>query len=114
MWDKVGVTRDENKLRDAQREIVALRDGLGTVSSGDYRQLFQAVKLANMLTVAEMVCKAALMRTKSRGAHYRADYEKEDDRQWLKTIEISCQSSKMTLRATPVKGAFDSNASYGL
>jgi len=43
-----------------------------------------------MLTVGEMVCKAALMRTESRGAHYRADYQEEDDSQRLKAIEISC------------------------
>ena len=65
--------------------------------------MYQAIKLANMLTVSEMVCRAALTRTESRGAHYRADYP-EEDRQWLKVIEISCQSGEMALKAISVKG----------
>jgi len=99
MWDKVGVIRDRQNLEDAQKEILALREQLAAVSLTSHRQLPQAVKLANMLTVSEMVCRAALMRTESRGAHYRTDYPEEDDEQWLKTIEISCRSGKMVLRA---------------
>jgi succinate dehydrogenase/fumarate reductase flavoprotein subunit len=106
MWDKVGVIRDGKDLQDAQKEIAALRDELGAISPTQDSQPFQAVKLANMLTVAEMVCRAALMRTETRGAHYRADYEKEDDRQWLKTIEISCRGGNMTLRVIPVESAY--------
>ena len=102
MWDKVGVIRDRQNLEDAQKEILALREQLAAVSLTSHRQLPQAVKLANMLTVSEMVCRAALMRTESRGAHYRTDYPEEDDEQWLKTIEISCRSGKMVLMAITV------------
>ena len=102
MWDKVGVIRDRQNLEDAQKEIPALREQLNAVCLTDHRQLSQAIKLANMLTVSEMVCRAALMRTESRGAHYRTDYPGEDDEQWLKTIEISCRSGEMVLRAIPV------------
>jgi len=105
VWYKVGVIRDKKSLHDAHLDIVALKDELASVSLTHDRQLSQAVKLANMLTVGEMVCKAALMRTESRGAHYRADYQEEDDSQRLKAIEISCQSGKMTPRAFPIEGA---------
>jgi succinate dehydrogenase/fumarate reductase flavoprotein subunit len=101
MWDKVGVIRDGKNLEAAQSEITAIREQLKTLSLTDYRQLPQAVKLANMLTVSEMVCRAALMRTESRGAHYRTDYPEEDDEQWLKVVEISCQSGEMTPRIMP-------------
>ncbi len=104
MWDKVGIIRDGGDLEDARREILALREQLRTVPPANYRQLSQTVKLANMLTVAEMVCRAALTRTESRGAHYRTDYPEEDNEQWLKTIEISRQGGQMTLRAIPVNG----------
>ncbi len=101
MWDKVGAIRNQESLEAAQKEILALREQLRTVSLADYRQLSQAAKLANMLTVSEMVCRAALMRTESRGAHYRPDCPEEDNEQWLKTIEISYQDGKMRLRAIP-------------
>ena len=102
MWDKVGVIRDRQSLEDAQQEILTLREQLAAVSLADHRQLSQAIKLANMLTVSEMVCRTALMRTESRGSHYRTDYPEEDSEQWLKAIEISCQSGKMVLKTVPV------------
>lgn len=102
MWEKVGVIRDMENLEVAQKEIAVLREQLTAISLVDNRQLPQAIKLANMLTVSEMVCSAALMRTESRGAHYRSDYPKEDNEQWLKTIAISCQSGEMALTVIPV------------
>jgi succinate dehydrogenase / fumarate reductase flavoprotein subunit len=43
----------------------------------------------NLLDNAFMVAKAALNRTESRGAHFRTDYPKRDDENWLKhTIVI--------------------------
>jgi len=105
MWHKVGVIRSGTDLEDAQREVAALRDQLRAVSPADYRQLSQAIKLGNMLTVAEMVCRAALTRAESRGAHYRTDYPEQNDTQWLKTIEIHCHSGEMKLRTIPVNGS---------
>jgi len=79
-----------------------VREQLRRVSVPDYRQLSQAIKLANMLIVSEMVGRAALERTESRGAHYRTDHPEENNEQWLKNIEISNESGGMTLRVIPV------------
>jgi succinate dehydrogenase/fumarate reductase flavoprotein subunit len=102
MWDKVAVIRDSKSLEDAQREILALREQLTAMSLTDYKQLSQSIKLANMLTVSEMICRAALLRTESRGTHYRADYPEEDNMQWLKKIEICRQNGEMTFSVTPI------------
>jgi len=107
MWHKVGVIRSSKSLEHARREIIALRDQLRAVSPSDYRQLVQVIKLSNMLTVSEMVCRAALARTESRGAHYRIDYPNQDDGRWLKTIEISCHGGEMSLGAVPVNDSPD-------
>lgn len=98
VWDKIGVIRDKHNLKDAQKEVLALKEQLIEVSLTDHRQLCHAIKLANMLTVSEMVCRAALMRTESRGSHHRSDYPEEDNEQWLKTIEISRPSSEIILK----------------
>ncbi len=105
MWDKVGVIRDEKGLTAALRETLSLREQLNTVSLPSYKQLSQAVKLANMLAVSEMVCRAALKRTESRGSHYRRDYPEENNPQWVKNIEISRQNGNMSLKVIPVEGA---------
>ena len=56
------------------------------------------LEVQNMLISAEMVCRAALLRTESRGAHYRSDYPEENDDQWLKNIIISKNDSGMEMR----------------
>ncbi len=43
------------------------------------------MELRNMLLVGQLICEAALMRTESRGAHYREDYPAASER-WVKHI----------------------------
>lgn len=45
-------------------------------------------EFANMLTLAELVIKSALMRTESRGAHYRTDYPETDDINFKKNTVV--------------------------
>ena len=102
MWERVGVIRDGQNLQKALGEIGALREQLRAAALADHRALYQAAKLSAALTAAEMVCRAALMRTESRGAHYRSDCPDEDDGHWLKNIEIRHQNDEMALEAVPV------------
>ncbi|OYT51628.1 hypothetical protein B6U66_03605 [Candidatus Bathyarchaeota archaeon ex4484_135] len=46
--------------------------------------LVHALELDFMLDVAEVIIVSALARTESRGAHYRLDYPRRDDENWLK------------------------------
>jgi succinate dehydrogenase / fumarate reductase, flavoprotein subunit len=47
-------------------------------------ELQEALELNNMLRVAEVIVYSALMRTESRGAHFRSDYPQRNDAEWLK------------------------------
>jgi succinate dehydrogenase / fumarate reductase flavoprotein subunit len=47
-------------------------------------ELVEAVELGFLLDCAEATIHGALARTESRGGHYRLDYEKRDDENWLK------------------------------
>ena len=40
-------------------------------------------ELQNMLLIAKLIQKAALARNESRGVHYRKDYPKQNDIEWL-------------------------------
>ena len=55
-----------------------------------------------MTLIAELMLRASLMRTESRGSHYREDYPNRDDRNWLKWIVISQKEGKLSLRSEPV------------
>jgi succinate dehydrogenase / fumarate reductase flavoprotein subunit len=66
--------------------------------------LVAALETANLLDVALAVAKAALNRTESRGAHYRLDYPKRDDENWLKhSIILRYGEDDVTITYTPVR-----------
>jgi succinate dehydrogenase/fumarate reductase flavoprotein subunit len=101
MWDGVGVLRSRAGLENALEQILALRRQRPVASAADYRLV---VKLDDMLTVSEMICRAALTRTESRGAHYRTDFPAEDGERWLRTIEICRSDGEMLLRPVAIEG----------
>jgi succinate dehydrogenase/fumarate reductase flavoprotein subunit len=102
MWEKAGIIRDGEGLRGALAEIASLREALGGAGAADPRELVKLLELDNMVTTAEMVCRAALMRTESRGAHYRSDHPQEDNREWLRNIFIRRREGQMELTTRPV------------
>ncbi|GAH27557.1 unnamed protein product, partial [marine sediment metagenome] len=82
----VGIERDEKTLLQAEEKI-------DSWSSYVMKKEFSNPKgweLQNMLLIAKLIQKAALIRKKSRGVHYRKDYPKQNDIEWLKAhIELS-------------------------
>ncbi len=75
---KEGIKKiQELKKRYENIEIVDKKRGFNT-------DLMQAMEIGFMLDLAEAVAVGAYARTESRGAHYRLDYPKRDDENWLK------------------------------
>lgn len=62
----------------------------------------QAIENLNMIDIAEACCKASLMRTETRGSHYRSDYPTRDDENWLSNIVVKKTKSGMKLTKTPI------------
>ncbi len=85
----VGVFREEKGLREALDRVRELRERYRKVCIDDKGDVFNmdlqnALELKNILLLAEAICLGALERKESRGAHYRKDYPKRDDENWLK------------------------------
>jgi succinate dehydrogenase/fumarate reductase flavoprotein subunit len=102
MWHRAGIIRKARDLEEALGQIEELKSSVPKLQIKDVRGLVKSLELQNMLILTEMVCRAALLRTESRGAHYRSDYPEEDSANWLKNIVIRKQDSGMRLETVPV------------
>ena len=102
MWRKAGITRNAKDLHTALGQIEAMHANIPEIRTNDFRDLMKLLELKNLLLSAEMICRSALLRTESRGAHYRSDYPEEDNSRWVKNIIICKKESGMRLRDVPV------------
>ncbi len=91
MWEKVGIVRSEQGLHEALAGLAELRERTRRVKAvGEpvfNSEWGEAINLANLAIVAEMVAHSALCRRESRGAHYRSDFPQSSP-QWLKRIHL--------------------------
>ena len=89
MTNKVGIFRSGDDLAAAVRELQALlvrsrNIGLRVKQGGANPELVTAYRTQKMLKLALCVAHGAALRTESRGAHFREDFPRRDDAQWLK------------------------------
>jgi fumarate reductase flavoprotein subunit len=73
--------------------------GLRSSSPGPNPELITAYRTRMMLKVALTIAYGALVRTESRGAHFREDYPRRNDAEWLKRTLASWKSESDTLPA---------------
>ncbi len=102
MDDKVGIFRNGEKLQEAVDELRELLErsrkvGIRYVTHASNPELVEAYRLPKMLKIAISIAYAALLRTESRGAHYREDYLKRDDANWLKRTLVRWSDPEATL-----------------
>jgi len=89
MTTKVGVFRDEENLKLAKEKIKELRKRYKNIKLDDKSKVFntelqEALELGHMLDYALFIVEGAIRRKESRGAHFREDYPKRDDKNFLK------------------------------
>lgn len=87
-WRHLLVVRHEEGLRRCLAEVEAVRSQLADARAETPARLSQALELESLLTVAEIMARAALWRSESRGSHYREDYPARDDRAWETSIAV--------------------------
>lgn len=106
MQNYVGVVKTVDGLNKAIYELEKIwkREIAHVFIKGKktYRKLGEALEVINFVDVGKMIAKASLMRTESRGAHYREDAPQRNDKDWLKNIIIRLEDDKMVLDTRPV------------
>jgi succinate dehydrogenase / fumarate reductase flavoprotein subunit len=58
------------------------------------QELVNIIEYESMLDLAEVITLGALNRQETRGSHYRCDFEKRDDANWLKHTLITWKEGK--------------------
>lgn len=78
MWNKVGIVRTGQELREALNHFQRLHPP----SLRDPSR--RTCEFANLLIVAHLIAQSALAREESRGSHYRSDFPFKVDERWRK------------------------------
>jgi succinate dehydrogenase / fumarate reductase flavoprotein subunit len=107
MMEKCGVFRNEEKLKSCIETIknLHLRFKKGKVTDKGKlfnTEIYEILELENMLEMAEIIATSALARKESRGGHFRTDYDKRDDENFLKHTLVHGSLDEMELKYKPV------------
>jgi succinate dehydrogenase/fumarate reductase flavoprotein subunit len=78
-----------DRLQTALSTVEYLRDHIvPKLYARDDHELRLAHETRNMVTSAEMKLRSSLLRTESRGTHYREDFPGRDDSEWLAWVRL--------------------------
>lgn len=84
-----------------------MEDDLSSMSLASHDRIgnydwIEALEVSSMVRLGRAMAGAALLRTESRGAHYREDFPEQDDDRWLKNILIRSDGAGLTFEPRPV------------
>ena len=109
MFDLAFVVRSDESLTKMQQILASLRERYERVAITDKGGLYntdlmETVELGYLLDCADALVAGALVRTESRGAHFREDHPLRDDANWLKhTLATREHDGTIRIEYKPVK-----------
>ncbi len=101
--NSLGPIRNERGLRQAIEAAREIREReIPQLIAKDYHELARCIGTANALFFLELLPRCALLRTESRGAHYREEYPERDDANWLKWVIAKREGDDINVWAEPI------------
>ncbi|MEO2083855.1 MAG: FAD-binding protein, partial [Desulfurobacteriaceae bacterium] len=104
-----GIFREEKKMRETLEKVREIKERAKRLKVEDRERVFntnlqQTLEFLNMVEVAEAIVSGAIERKESRGAHFRLDYPKRDDENFLKhSIIEKGEDGDLKISWKPVK-----------
>ncbi len=107
MTQYCGVFRTAELMEKGLQELQALKAQYPRIHLEDHSrywntELLEALELANLLVVAEVILQGALARQESRGAHFREDYPQRDDENFLRHTLAYYRPEGIAIEYVPV------------
>jgi len=96
-WENAGIMRDFGRMKKGLELGSLLKDELKALNPQNINEGLKANRLRSAILTLRCILNAGLMRTESRGAHYREDYPEIDDANWRGNIFISLDSANDNL-----------------
>lgn len=81
LWQYGGILRSADGIQKGQGELAVLREERMGYPQGSFAQSLRGRRLDQLISLSALVLKAALLRTESRGCHYRVDFPERDPAQ---------------------------------
>jgi len=108
MSEKVGIFRDKRDLTEALEKILELKEDYKRIYiSGKClrysQELVNIFEFDSMLNLAEVITLGALKREETRGSHFRLDFNKRNDKDWLKHTLVTREEDKARISYKDVK-----------
>lgn len=100
MWDGASIVRSEDSLQEARARVGECQRALEHCAIESFAQAVKWEELRRMCLAAEPIVASALLRTESRGAHYRQDFPSSDEN-WLGSIKITKSADELELDFAP-------------
>ncbi|MEK6682058.1 MAG: FAD-binding protein [Nitrospirota bacterium] len=107
MWENFGIFKEDAQMKAGQKEFKNIKE-----RSRDLRlrykgkrfnfELYWLLEFLGSINIAEAIIAGAIERAESRGSHYRTDYPKRDDENWLKHTIASYSQEGPKLSYKPV------------
>ena len=106
MWTYVGIARNQKDLEKGLNEIEQIKKDFKSIKVGnglkENHRLRAAIETERMFEICEAIIRSAILRKESRGAHYRTDHPKTQDK-WRVNIIAEKTNGRLRLRTRRVR-----------
>ncbi len=98
------IIRQGERMQQALARALEIQDEAGRLRAQDPHYLVKCHETVASALTTEMVYRSGLLRTESRGGHFREDYPETDNKNWLKwiTLEKSVGGMALSTQAVPL------------